>query len=223
MNKINVVVTSSGTSEYIDDIRVLSNISSGKLGAKIADNFIKHGHDVTYVAPKSAVMPSAHHTGQYSYRPVKDVASVMEVMKELVPKANVVIQTIAASDFTFDLQGAIKLSSGDPEAFIEHMRATIKKTPKIISNFRTWNPNAVLVGFKFTVGQTSKELKEIAVNLMKKNDLDMVFANDKALMQRAKDHVGVLIMKDWEEKLHGKEAIADSIYDNVMRVGASGR
>jgi len=221
MKKINVVITSGGTQEYIDDVRVLSNISSGRLGAKIADQFIKHGHEVTYVAPKNAVMPAAYHTGQYSYRPVKDTASVMDVMKELVPKANVVIQAMAVSDFTFDLQEATKLSSGDPEAFIEHMRATIRKTPKIISYLKMWNHTAVLVGFKFTVGKSAKELHAIATKLMQDNDLDMVFANDKVSMQRAKDHVGVLIMKDWEEKLHSKEKIAASIYDNVMRVGPS--
>jgi phosphopantothenoylcysteine synthetase/decarboxylase len=186
MNKINVVITSGGTSEYIDDVRVLSNISSGRLGANIANNFIKHGHEVTYISPKNAVMPHSGHTGQYSFRPVKDTADVMEVMKELVPKAHVVIQAMAVSDFTFDLKEATKLSSGDPEAFIEHMRATIRKTPKVISNFRMWNPSAVLVGFKFTVGKRPKELHEIAVDLMKTNGLDMVFANDKILMQKYK-------------------------------------
>ena len=219
--KVKVVITSGGTREYLDDVRVLTNISSGRLGSKIADKFINHGHDVVYVAPKNAIMPSAYLVGQYEYRPVTDTNSVMEVMEELVPKAQVVIQSMAVSDFTFDLTEATKLSGSDPEAFVDHIRKTIRKTPKVISNFRMWNPLAVLVGFKFTVGKSTKELNRIAKDLMYTNQLDMVFANDKVAMQEYKEHVGTLIMKDWEEKIVGKEEIANRLYENVIRVGTS--
>jgi len=35
-----VLITSGGTREYIDDVRVLTNISTGKLGATIANTFL---------------------------------------------------------------------------------------------------------------------------------------------------------------------------------------
>ena len=59
------------------------------------------------------------------------------------------------------------------------MRQTITKTPKVISNFREWNPNAILVGFKFTVGKSKKELTKIAKQLMVDNHLDMVLKVQK--------------------------------------------
>jgi phosphopantothenate-cysteine ligase len=193
MSKLNVVITSAGTREYLDNVRVLTNISTGKLGAKIANVFLSHGHNVTYVAPSTAVKPE----GDYSNVVVTDTNSVMEAMKTLVPKADVVIQSMAVSDFTFNLDKAIKVSGESAEDFVEHIRKTITKTPKVISNFRKWNPNAVLVGFKFTVGKNQEELTKIATKLMEDNKLDMVFANDKAQMQKAGEHVGFLIMKDW--------------------------
>jgi phosphopantothenate-cysteine ligase len=218
MSKLNVVITSGGTREYLDSVRVLTNISTGKLGAIIANEFISHGHDVHYVGSESTVLPSTQHAGHYSYHKVFNVESVMEVMKEIVPKADVVIQSMAVSDFTFDLKKAIKVSGTDAEAFVEHIRQTITKTPKVISNFRTWNPKAILVGFKFTVGKDKKELEQIARNLMNDNKLDMVFANDKEHMKKAKEHVGTLIMKDWSEPLRSKEEISTAIYTNVMRL-----
>jgi len=226
MKQLNVVITSGGTSEYIDDVRVLSNISSGRLGSVIANEFLKNGHEVTYVAPKNSVRPSEHYV--YGHRPIKDTASVMEVMKELVPKADVVIQSMAVSDFTFDLEGAVKLSSGDPEAFVEHMRKTITKTPKVISHFREWNPKAILVGFKFTVGKSSKELLEIATKLLKENNLNMVFANDKSAMKQAGAHVGMLITpigfdEPLIDKLRSKEEIAERIYANVVMIKGNGK
>ena len=215
MKKLNVVVTSGGTREYLDEVRVLTNISTGKLGARIATVFMKHGHDVTYVAPKSAVEPD---DVDYNRIKVTNVKSLMDAMEMLVPKADVVIHSMAVSDFTFDLKEATKISSDSAEAFVEHIRKTITKTPKVIANFRTWNPKAILVGFKFTVGKTSKELMEIANKLMADNSLDMVFANDKTQMQKEGEHVGTLLMKDWSEKLRSKEDIAEGIFTNVVRL-----
>ena len=221
MGKLNVLVAAGSTSEKIDDVRVMTNISSGKLGAMIADKFIEAGHEVNYVATKGAVMPSSGHYGSFGYRPVKDVASVMEVMAELVPKSDIVCMPLAVSDFTFDYEGAIKCGSNSKDAFIEHMRNTIVATPKVIANFRKWNEKAVLVGFKFTSGKSSGELHAIAMSLKVNNRLDMVLANDKMAMQRAGAHRGVLIMDEWEDKCNSKEEIAESIFTNAIRKASS--
>ena len=215
--KLNVVITSGGTREYLDQVRVLTNISTGKLGAEIATKFMSHGHNVTYVAPSSAVQPNG---SDYNNIRITNVSSLMEALEMLVPKADVVIHSMAVSDFTFNLKfnTETKISSDSTEAFVEHIRNTIIKTPKVISNFRTWNNHAILVGFKFTVGKTTKELTEIANKLMADNQLDMVFANDKTQMQKEGEHVGYLIMKDWTETLRSKELIAQGIYDNIVRL-----
>jgi len=219
MPRLKIAVTSGGTREYIDDVRVITNISTGKLGAMIAEKFIGNGHEVYYVAPRTAVAPDPDASIMgYDRRITTDTNSVLETMKELVPKMDVVIQCMAISDFTFDREKPVKASSSDLEGFIELMRQTIVKTPKVISFYREWNPRAVLVGFKFTVGKSSKELTQIATDLMEKNRLDMVLANDKEQMKKKGTHAGILIMKDWTERLNGKEVIAKRIYENVMRV-----
>jgi len=215
MKRLNVVITSGGTREYLDDVRVLTNISTGKLGAKIATEFMSRGHNVTYISPVTATQPPG---SDYSHVIVNNAQSLMEAMEHLVPKADVVIQSMAVSDFTFDLKKAIKVSGEDEEAFVEHIRKTIKRNPKIISHFREWNKKAVLVGFKFTVGKSKEELVDIATKLMVDNRLDMVFANDKVHMQKAGDHVGTLIMKDCSEDLYNKEEIARVLYSNVEKI-----
>lgn len=215
MKKLNVVVTAGGTREYLDDVRVLTNISTGKLGSRIAQLFIDHGHNVTYVAPLSACTPSDRN---YQWANVTNTESVMDTMERLVPLADVVIHSMAVSDFTFNIEAETKLSSDSAEDFVEHIRKTIVKTPKVISHFREWNPNAILIGFKFTVGKDKKELIQIANKLMEDNKLDMVFANDKSQMQKAGEHLGTLIMKDWSESICSKDEIAKAIYANVVRV-----
>ncbi len=51
-----ILVTSGGTSEYIDDVRIITNISTGKLGAKIAYAFLRAGHEVIYLHGKRSEM-----------------------------------------------------------------------------------------------------------------------------------------------------------------------
>lgn len=227
-----VIVTSGATTEHLDSVRVLTNISTGKLGAKIAEKFLAEGHEVVYVSSETTVRPlwlsemiGEGDTGYpLSYRLITNVDSLMKVMEEEVPKADVVIHSAAVSDFTFDLSTPVKVGSSSTEDFVRYIQSTVRKTPKVISNFRTWNKNAILVGFKFTVGKTFSELYDIARELLEKNDLDFVFANDKEEMKRNKQHLGSLLCKNgsalhWNTTTkfcYGKEDIAKVIYENVL-------
>ena len=217
MKKLNVVITSGGTTEHIDDVRTMSNISSGKLGARIADKFILDGHNVTYIAPKWSVMPSETNAG-YMHLEVTNVESVMVAMSEYVPKAHVVIHPMAVSDFTFAYKGNVKCGSNSTEDFIKHMAKTIRATPKVISHFREWNAKAILVGFKFTSGKTEGELLSIAKTLRYTNNLDLVFANDMQLMIEAGNHVGMLIGTESVHRCYSKVEITDQIFADVMHI-----
>lgn len=231
-----VLITSGGTKEHLDAVRVLTNVSTGKLGAKIAEKFLKEGHEVIYVSPETAVGASLSKVWcpiEIKYRRVtiSNVDSLMKVMEEWVPKVDVVIHSAAVSDFTFDTSIPVKVGSSSAEDFVRYIQSTIKKTPKVISNFRYWNSEAILVGFKFTVGQTEDGLCKIAEDLMLKNNLDFVFANDKEIMKANKEHIGFLLKFDpkftyrnhekgidvsSKENCFGKENIAEVIYKNVM-------
>ena len=219
MEKLNILIASGGTIEKIDDVRVMTNISSGKLGAQIANKFLIHGHDVNYVHSKNAIMPNKQYdTNCFSWK-VSNADSVMKIMEILVREADAVIMPMAVSDFTFEYEGAIKCGSNSAEDFIEHMRKTIKPTPKIISHFRAWNPNAFMVGFKFTSGKTIEEVQKIAKDLLIANKLDAVFANDKEQMKNAGLHCGYLITKDSYVFCEGKYEIVDAIYETVIKEG----
>lgn len=56
---VKILVTSGGTSEKIDNVRKITNMASGRLGAAIADEFIRTADaQVTYIAGESAILPS---------------------------------------------------------------------------------------------------------------------------------------------------------------------
>lgn len=243
-----ILVTSGGTTEYIDDVRVLTNISTGKLGALIAHALANSPlrefhpgaendkpdrlHQITYVAPRHAAdVPSYDSLGAYLHNvkrvQVKDVASLMEVMKREVPEHDVIIHAMAVSDFGFRKDGPIKLKSNDPQAFIDSLRDRIETNPKVIQYIKTWNPKCHLIGFKFEVGKSYSELIDIAIESMQRNNCDMVLANDKEEMKREKEHVAYVVNtrvceqrafhkkyastepRFAEDRLAGKAAIAD--------------
>jgi len=55
---MNVLITAGGTSEKIDEVRTISNMSTGRLGSLIADSFLKRNDmSVTYICPKGASLP----------------------------------------------------------------------------------------------------------------------------------------------------------------------
>lgn len=217
-----ILVTAGGTTEYIDDVRVLTNISTGKLGAEIGHRLMCADHQLTYVAPKLAERPAPYDfTGAYLPRDfvqVSDVASLMRAMEELVPKHDVVIHAMAVSDFGFKRDKAVKLKSNDPEAFIEYMRANIQVNPKVIAYVKKWNPKCKLVGFKFEVGMTNEKLIDLARQSIEKNGCDLVIANDKEEMNREKEHIAYSVSSEAVKRLIGKEAIAQELRDYVERL-----
>lgn len=227
----NIMVTAGGTREYIDDVRVLTNISSGKLGKIIANQFLisKKEYNIHYICPKNSFIPNQHeldlenglnsdidvYQSNLHIHYVTDVASVMKIMEELVPKMDIVIHSMAVSDFGFK-PITEKLKSNDPEAFIESMKNRIYKTPKILSHIKTWNPKCILVSFKFEVNLDHDELIKIARNSMIDNGCDIVVANDKTEMVKNKSHIAYILSSDEpdiESKANNKYDIAKQLYE----------
>lgn len=220
-----ILITSGGTREYIDDVRVLTNVSSGKLGAKIAERFSQNvpmltgeEYQIHYVAPKEAVFPTGHpynsisNTKYIIHHVVTDVQSVYDIMKELVPQMEVVIHCMAVSDFGFK-PCETKLKSNDPEAFIESMRERIYQTPKILKEIKVWNPKCKLISFKFEVGLSNMKLIGIALKSMVDNNCDLVIANDKSEMTREKEHIAYAVTTMEVVPIRGKENISEYIYN----------
>ena len=233
-----VLITAGGTREHLDGVRVLTNISSGKLAHMIYRKFDDCNNDcshrrinpvplfeIYYVYVKGSFgaekeQPFSWNRNQVHFYEVTDVESVYKVMEELVPHMDVVIHPMAVSDFGFK-PIKTKLKSTDTEAFIESLRERIYKTPKILSHIREWNPNCFLISFKFEDGYTVKELIDIAKDSYERNGSDLVIANDKTEMKNLRNHRGHFIFKnkkgEWLEMIvDGKEEISNQIFDIVQ-------
>lgn len=235
--KKKVIVTAGGLMEYIDDVRVLTNISSGRLGAIIAARLAELRLDDTeiqvyFVHGKKCIMPREISTtfmdSDIKYFETKTAQNAFNTLHHLLTTEDIamVIHSMAVSDFTFKRDTSIKLKSNDAEGFIEYMRSTITLNPKIISFIKEWSPKTFLVGFKFEVGATKEDLVDLALASIVKNKCDLVIANDKKEMQKHDTHIAHFVYadhmtKDYEindHTTHGKETIARSIIYFVRKV-----
>jgi phosphopantothenoylcysteine decarboxylase/phosphopantothenate--cysteine ligase len=179
---IKVLITGGATCEPIDQVRVITNISTGKTAAIIADAFSQAGCDVTYVRGVNAVKPTQS-CRQHSF---DTHASLDQLLTQLLAHERyaVVIHLAAVSDYSLALiqQGEKvylpeeigKISSG------EDLHLTLKPTKKIIHHLKdkALNPDFTLVAFKLTATHDVGAQQEAINKLAKSPAIDFIVHND---------------------------------------------
>jgi phosphopantothenoylcysteine decarboxylase/phosphopantothenate--cysteine ligase len=215
MSPVNVLVTSGGTREPIDDVRVITNISSGMLGAMLVDKLLEYGCNVWHVAPKASISPRAASYSAYRYNFVRadSVDDMYAAIEEHAPQVDRIFHSAAISDFRFRTVGfPAKLSSSNPAGFVQSLAARIEPSPKILDKIREWNPDALLVSFKFTSGKSLDDLVSTARAQLERSGSDWVLANDKVMMNTAGVHLGYLVgPQGAPQELKGKAEIVAAL------------
>lgn len=94
-----VLVTSGGTSEPIDQVRKITNLSTGRLGSLIADTLTQSGIDVDYMHGEMAAIPSLQMAGMYC---VDSVHTLQTTLQERLAQQSydAVVHAMAVSDYT---------------------------------------------------------------------------------------------------------------------------
>ena len=99
MKRLSLLITAGGTREGIDSVRCITNISTGKTGAAIADRFIRAGSDVVYICGKDAAAP--YHKPRLTARveSARELCGSLETMLRR-ESFDCVIHSMAVSDYT---------------------------------------------------------------------------------------------------------------------------
>lgn len=227
------IITAGGTSERIDNVRKITNSSSGKLGMLIADCLLKERNDILiyYVCSKNSLRPSDDRVHVLEVEGTLDLKNTLEDLL-LSNEINYFIHSMAVSDYMTDfvtnlsnIKESITKSNNIDEAFenIEAIKGNkissyednlvvaLKPTPKIISIIKNLSPSTYLVGFKLLDGVSKLELINTAKKLRDKNRCDLVVANDLSSIRNG-EHIAYIIDNDNNvEEAHGKIKIAEYI------------
>ena len=90
----------------------------------------------------------------------------------------------------------------------------LKKTPKIISLVKEWNPSIHLIGFKLLVDVSEDYLIEIAKQSLIKNQADLIIANDLTQISTYQ-HRAIFVEKDHLQTVQTKEEIANLLLEKI--------
>lgn len=183
---MNCVVTAGPTYETMDNVRRLTNFSTGRLGTELANFLTACGHTVTLLRGEQAT-----YCGESKALRVKSFSTTADLMTNLQALAKLdigaVLHAAAVSDFTFGKiwlraeDGALsEIKSGKISTRQGTLLAELVPTPKIIANLRAWYPAAKLIGWKFEVDGDRASVLRAAENQLRDCRTDVCVANGPA-------------------------------------------
>ncbi len=154
LNNKNVLITSGATREQIDLIRSVSNLSTGKTGAAIADALYLQGFRVTLLRAENAAEP-AFDVETKTFSDFNDLHFKLKTILQN-EKFSGVIHLAAVSDFSpviIELNGnSVSLPLKNKlESDINEFKLIFKRNEKIIDKLKSWslNKNIQVISFKF--------------------------------------------------------------------------
>lgn len=229
-----LLITSGGTSEAIDQVRAITNHASGNLGKIITEQALKDGHEVTLVTTKQAVKPLPQKN--LTIIEITNVESLKSTLEPLVKSHQALIHSMAVSDYTpvymtglEEVQASEDITSLLDKKNVESKISSkddyqvlfLKKTPKVISFVKKWNPAIQLIGFKLLVDAPKEELFAVARQSIERNGADYIVAND-LIDIKDNQHIAYLVDKTSEIQATTKEEIAQLILETLEKGETNG-
>lgn len=181
--KLRVLVTSGGTSEPIDAVRVITNTSTGATGALIADSLAAHGHDVVLLRAETAEAARGR-CEQVTFRTFADLDAALGRLLG-AQEFDAVIHAAAVGDFAVDAievdgvtraAGATKLSSTSAPTL------RLRCNPKLVDTLRARSRRRGIrvVAFKLTNGASEADIRTAVAAVLAGGAADYVVHNDLA-------------------------------------------
>lgn len=185
-----ILVSCGPTYEPLDQVRRLTNFSTGKLGIGLANFMHAQGHAVTLLkgyysvcTDQCAVLPVAFTTGA-------DLLAKFRQAAEETNSYDAIFHAAAVSDFAFgqvysrSANGKlIPVTSGKFATKDGTLLAELVPTAKIISQLRALFSSARIIGWKYEVDGTRENVLELARTQMTRNQTDYCVANGPAYGQ----------------------------------------
>jgi phosphopantothenoylcysteine decarboxylase / phosphopantothenate---cysteine ligase len=180
---LRVLITSGGTVEPIDGVRVIANTSTGETGALIAEHFARGGHDVVLLRAQNARRANGVRREETFSTFAELDAALTRVMGK--DDFDAVIHAAAVSDFsvhaieidgTVQPPGRAKLRSDVAPVL------RLRRNPKLLDRLRerSRNRGIRIVAFKLTRDASAEEIRTSVESLFASGSTDLVVHNDLA-------------------------------------------
>jgi len=177
-----VLITAGATREKIDDVRFVSNLSTGRTASALAGALFAGGHSVVYLHGQGAKLPppGCRLVGFDGFADLRE--KLFETIRQ--NEFDMIVHLAAVSDFTIDtVQYGGELI--DPEAIAKiesgagNMTINLKPSEKLVDRIKSLSANKSmkLVAFKFTADNTPEAQIQKGEKLFQSADADYVVIN----------------------------------------------
>ncbi len=161
-----VLITSGGTREPLDSVRILTNLSTGQLGETLAHCAAILGAEVTLIS----TLPTLSNPGFRKFIPVDAVAQLETALISEFPTCDALIMAAAVSDFTVQ-KSDHKLSREGTQTL------SLTATPDLLRELSSQKTHQQTIGFCLT---DPEHLLTTARQKLRDKHLDAIVANPPA-------------------------------------------
>lgn len=165
-----VLITYGPTWEAIDSVRVISNVSTGEMGHRIAAALVKEGAKVTALQGPTTYLAEKPTWRVRSYCYFSELRDLLDA--ELANGYDIVIHAAAVSDYRPRRSARQKIDSRQDTLHLELVR-----NPKLIHGIKRKSPDCILVGFKLDPKLTEANVIRKVQVLFSTAQCDVVLAN----------------------------------------------
>ncbi len=161
-----ILITAGPTRERLDDVRFLSNRSTGKMGYALAKVATSQGHQVTLISGPVALTAPAGVT----LIKVESAAEMATAVKENFPQAELLIMAAAVADYRpkQKVSGKIKKQSTDMILELERTEDILLTISKLKQSHQK------VAGF----AAEAVDVEQNALGKLQRKKLDWIVAND---------------------------------------------
>lgn len=201
------LITMGTTRGPIDDVRYISNYSSGALGTHITEEFYRYGHRVHVVAGPCPVRPQ-------SYSSLTSVTTTEDMLKAVQDSAASGLDGAIFAASVLDFVPAAKVSGKVRSR--DELKVDFVRTPKIIAEVK--QDLRFKVGFKLEVAADAHERDAIVTDYLKKYKLSHLVYNQLQDVNQTEHAAQVFAGNPAHPRfLSGKDAIAEYLVQEAGR------
>jgi phosphopantothenoylcysteine decarboxylase/phosphopantothenate--cysteine ligase len=196
-----ILVTAGPTREYLDDVRFISNPSSGRMGFAVAEAAVLAGHEVTLVAgPVNRTAPRG-----VARIDVTSTEEMRRAVREHFDASDAVVMAAAPSDYRPAERRPGKIKKG-----AEELALRLVRNPDILAELGREKKRKILIGFALESPVDRGE----ALRKLREKNLDAIVLNSPQAFGAEKNSVEIItaagesvVLSDADKREIGKRLV----------------
>jgi len=174
-----ILITAGPTREYVDDVRFLSNASSGRMGYSLAQAAIDRGHEVILVSgPVDLPVPASAEV-----HAIETTGELRMACLELFPQCDGVIATAAVCDYRPRERVVGKMTKTGQPIVLE-----LIETSDVLAELGSQKEHRWVVGFALE----SQDPRTNAMRKLRMKHCNCIVLNDTTAINSLKNRVEIL-------------------------------